>query len=69
VIIAEPIGTSTNLMGSVVTPLRTLYPNEFDVAPFTVVIDCIRAADILSGPKERNVESVDLIPAHQIREA
>jgi G3E family GTPase len=69
IIIAEPIGTSTNLMGSVVAPLRTLYPNEFDVAPFTVVIDCIRAADILSGSKERNIESVDLIPAHQIREA
>ena len=69
IIIAEPIGTSTNLMGSVVAPLRSLYPDEFDVAPFTVVVDCIRAADILSGPKERSVESVDLIPAHQIREA
>ncbi|MDR0334486.1 MAG: hypothetical protein LBH69_01180, partial [Methanomassiliicoccaceae archaeon] len=69
IIIAEPIGTSTNLMGSVVAPLRTLYPNEFDVAPFTVVIDCIRAAEILSGSKEKNIESVDLIPAHQIKEA
>ncbi|MDR2866605.1 MAG: hypothetical protein LBV13_04295 [Methanomassiliicoccaceae archaeon] len=69
IIIAEPIGTSTNLMGSVVAPLRTLYPNEFDVAPFMVVIDCLRAMDILSRSKERNVESVDLIPAHQIREA
>jgi G3E family GTPase len=69
IIIAEPIGTSTNLMGSVVAPLRTLYPDEFDVAPFTVVIDCMRAMDILSGSKERSVESVDLIPAHQIKEA
>ena len=69
VIIAEPIGTSTNLMGSVVAPLRNLYPDEFDVAPFSVVIDCIRAMDILSGSKERNIESVDLIPAHQIKEA
>jgi G3E family GTPase len=69
VIIAEPIGTSTNLMGSVVAPLRTMYPDEFDVAPFTVVIDCIRAMDILSERRERSVESVDLIPAHQIKEA
>jgi G3E family GTPase len=69
VIIAEPICTSTNLMGSVVAPLRTLYPDEFDVAPFMVVIDCIRAMDILSGSKERSIESVDLIPAHQIKEA
>ncbi|MCL1904721.1 MAG: hypothetical protein FWG19_01175 [Methanomassiliicoccaceae archaeon] len=69
IIIAEPIGTSTNLMGSVVAPLRTMYPNEFAVAPFTVVIDCIRAMDILSVNKERSMESVDLIPAHQIKEA
>jgi G3E family GTPase len=69
IIIAEPIGTSTNLMGSVVAPLRTLYPDEFDVAPFTVVVDCIRAADIISGSKNRSIESVDLIPSHQIREA
>jgi G3E family GTPase len=69
IIIAEPIGTSTNLMGSVVAPLRSLYPDEFDVAPFTVVIDCIRATDILSGSKEKSIESVDLIPAHQIKEA
>ena|GEM_PF-216376 len=69
IIIAEPIGTSTNLMGSVVAPLRSLYPDEFDVAPFAVVIDCIRAMDILSSSKERNIESVDLIPVHQIKEA
>jgi len=69
IIIAEPIGTSTNLMGSVVAPLRTMYPDEFAVAPFTVVIDCIRAMDVLSKEKEKSAESVDLIPAHQIREA
>ncbi|TFG55933.1 MAG: cobalamin biosynthesis protein, partial [Methanomassiliicoccus sp.] len=39
VIIAEPIGTSTAILGSVVAPLRTMYPDEFQVAPFFVVVD------------------------------
>lgn len=69
VIIAEPIGTSTNIMSSVVAPMRSLYPDEFSVVPFLVVVDCVRALDILDGKKERTEDTVDLIPAHQIREA
>ena len=69
IIIAEPIGTSTNIMGSVVAPLRSLYPEEFSVAPFCVAVDCVRALGIMEGGKERNEESVDLIPEHQIRDA
>ena len=69
VIIAEPIGTSTNIMSSVVAPMRSLHPDEFSIAPFTVVVDCVRALDILSDKKERDIDTVDIIPAHQIREA
>ena len=69
VIIAEPIGTSTNIMSSVVAPMRSLHPDEFSVAPFTVVVDCVRALDILSEKKERDIDTVDIIPAHQIKEA
>ena len=69
VIIAEPIGTSTNIMSSVVAPMRSLHPDEFSVAPFTVVVDCVRALDILSVKEKREIETVDIIPAHQIREA
>jgi G3E family GTPase len=60
VILAEPIGTSTNILSSVVDPLRCQYPEEFSVAPFMVVVDGSRASQ-LSGDK--------LIPAHQVREA
>ncbi|NLI73909.1 MAG: GTP-binding protein [Euryarchaeota archaeon] len=60
VILAEPIGTSTNILSSVVDPLRYQYPEEFSVAPFMVVVDGTRASQ-LSGDK--------LIPAHQVREA
>lgn len=69
VIIAEPIGSSTNIMGSVVAPMRSMYPDEFSVAPFFVAVDCVRALDILSEKKDRDVETVDIIPAHQIRDA
>ena len=69
VIIAEPIGTSTNIMSSVVAPMRSLHPDEFSVAPFTVVVDCVRALDILSEKKEKDIDTVDIIPAHQIKEA
>lgn len=69
VIIAEPIGSSTNIMGSVVAPMRSLYPDEFSVAPLMVVVDCVRALGILSKDKDRTVDTVDLIPSHQIRDA
>jgi len=69
IIIAEPIGTSTNILASVVTPLRTLYPEEFSVAPLTVVVDCVRAVEMLRDGEGKSQESVALIPAHQMREA
>jgi G3E family GTPase len=61
VIIAEPIGTSTNILSSVVEPLRAQYPEEFDVAPFMVVVDAARASQL--GETKR------LIPVHQVKEA
>jgi G3E family GTPase len=61
VIIAEPIGTSTNILSSVVEPLRSQYPEEFSVAPFMVVVDAARAAHLGEGKR--------LIPSHQVKEA
>lgn len=66
VIIAEPIGTSTNILATVVAPLRTLYPDEFEVAPLMVVVDGNQALGLLNGGSE---EKVKLIPSHQVREA
>jgi len=66
VILAEPIGTSTNLLASVVLPLRTMYPGEFEVAPLMVVVDgtsltrTMAPSASLMGRK---------IPAHQLQEA
>ncbi|MFP4169783.1 MAG: GTP-binding protein [Methanomassiliicoccales archaeon] len=66
VIIAEPIGTSTNILASVVAPLRTLYPDEFEVAPLTVVVDGTQALGLLEGGER---EGTTLIPSHQVKEA
>jgi G3E family GTPase len=67
VIIAEPIGTSTNILATVVAPLRTLYPDEFEVAPLMVVVDGNQALSLLNGGRQE--EKVTLIPSHQVKEA
>jgi G3E family GTPase len=37
VILAEPVGSCTDLVATVVQPLKDLYPDRFQVAPYTVV--------------------------------
>lgn len=69
VIIAEPIGTSTAILGSVVAPLRSLYPEEFQVAPFFVVVDGTRATETLRRPEGFGLGDGKLIPSHQVKEA
>ncbi|MCQ2052702.1 MAG: hypothetical protein MJZ03_02030 [archaeon] len=69
VIIAEPIGTSTNVMSSVIAPMKLLHPDEFSISPFVVVVDCVRALSILSEKNQKNVDTVSIIPTHQIRDA
>lgn len=69
VIIAEPIGTSTNIMSSVIAPMKLLHPDEFSISPFVVVVDCVRALNILSEKNQKDVDTVSIIPTHQIRDA
>ena len=38
VILAEPVGSCTDLVATVVQPLKQLYENRFDVAPFGVIL-------------------------------
>ena len=39
VIFAEPVGSCTDLVATVVQPLQSLYAHRFRLAPFTVLID------------------------------
>ena len=49
VILAEPVGSCTDLVNAVITPLRKLYTDRFEVAPYAVVLDPERALDALTG--------------------
>ena len=46
VIIAEPVGSCTDLVATVTYPLRRLYGENFTVAPVSVLVDPIRAMRI-----------------------
>src|SRR5262249_41883443 len=43
VIIAEPVGSCTDLVATVTYPLRRLYGEAFAIAPLSVLVDPIRA--------------------------
>jgi G3E family GTPase len=48
VLIAEPVGSCTDLVATVSYPLRKMYPNDFVIAPLSVLVDPIRAARIFA---------------------
>lgn len=70
IILAEPIGTSTNVLSSVVAPLRNMYPDEFEVAPLLVVFDGTRAIELLQKPEGFGLGSQSrIIPLNQVHDA
>lgn len=48
VIIAEAVGSCTDLIATVVKPLEKLYEKQLDIRPLTVVVDPVRLAESLS---------------------
>lgn len=51
VIIAEPVGSCTDLMATVVLPLEQIYQVPFTLSPFSVVLDARRALAALGGKR------------------
>jgi len=49
VILAEPVGSCTDLVNAVIAPLKDLYADRFAVAPYATMLDPHRAADALSA--------------------
>ena len=49
VILAEPVGSCTDLVATVIRPLKELFAAEFDVAPYAVILKPGHAAKVLSG--------------------
>jgi Ni2+-binding GTPase involved in maturation of urease and hydrogenase len=73
VFLAEPVGSCTDLKATVSYPLRRMYGDDFMVAPFSVMVDPMRAARVLGlepgrrfSPKvlyvyEKQLEEADII--------
>jgi G3E family GTPase len=70
VFLAEPVGSCTDLVATVGFPLRKMFGADYRIAPFSVLVDPIRAARVLgieAGPKFS--EKVRYIYAKQLEEA
>ena len=73
VFLAEPVGSCTDLKATVSYPLRRMYGDDFIVAPFSVMVEPVRAARMLGlepgrrfSPKvlyvyEKQLEEADII--------
>ncbi|MCF6285599.1 MAG: cobalamin biosynthesis protein P47K, partial [Candidatus Hydrogenedentes bacterium] len=48
IILAEPVGSCTDLVNAVITPLKSLYTDQFVVAPYVALLDPIHALEALS---------------------
>lgn len=80
VIIAEPVGSCTDLVATVIQPLKHLHQNEFDVAPYGVILKPSHGHRILKGeantgfsPKaayifEKQLEEADFLIINRIDE-
>ncbi len=70
VLLAEPVGSCTDLVATVGLPLREIYGEFYDVAPFSVVVDPVRALRILGLEEgKRFSRNVRYIYMKQLEEA
>ncbi len=80
VILAEPVGSCTDLVATVIQPLKQLFNAEFDIAPYGVILKPSHGIRILKGerasgfsPKaayilEKQLEEADVILINRIDE-
>lgn len=59
VILAEPVGSCTDLVATVVQPLKQLYQGRFDVAPFGVILKPSHGLRILGSTSGSTSGSID----------
>ncbi len=52
VILAEPVGSCTDLVATVVQPLKQLYPDRFRIAPYSVILKPSHGRRILRNEAE-----------------
>lgn len=76
VILAEPVGSCTDLIASVINPIKKYYRDRFEIAPFTVLVEPNRLNNFLKNaglfPKEvmyifdKQMEEADIIALNKI---
>lgn len=64
IILAEPVGSCTDLLATVVAPLKAIYPDEFEVAPLIILVDSTRLPPDATGSESPG----DYLRKHQIEE-
>lgn len=69
VLIAEPVGSCTDLSATIVQPLKDRFQQELVIAPLSVMADPVRLADILSGGTAGLHPSAAYIFRKQLEEA
>ncbi|MEX2212677.1 MAG: GTP-binding protein [Phycisphaeraceae bacterium] len=70
VLLAEPVGSCTDLKATVSYPLQQLYGEQYEVAPLTVLVDPKRAAAILGLTQGKQFsEKVIYVYRKQLEEA
>ncbi len=70
VIIAEPVGSCTDLVATVTYPLRRIYGDNFSIAPLSVIVDPVRALRIFEIEGGRSFsEKVVYVYRKQLEEA
>lgn len=70
VFLAEPVGSCTDLVATVSYPLRRIYGEDYQVAPFSVLVDPVRAQRVLGLTEGRNFSPrVTYVYRKQLEEA
>lgn len=69
VLLAEPVGSCTDLSATIVQPLKDRFRRDFVVAPLSVVADPGRLSDILTGGTSGLHPSAAYIVRKQLEEA
>ncbi len=65
IILAEPVGSCTDLLATVVAPLKFRFPEEFNVAPLVVLLDSTRISDEVEDEGSLGA----YLRKHQVQEA
>lgn len=70
VVLAEPVGSCTDLVATVIRPLEQIYDQAFEIAPYGVIIKPSHGEKILSGDGQRGFSpKAEYIFRKQIEEA